>query len=105
MSSHMHKYAWALMPGKHVTLSCILGGLYWRSIGGVGYRRLHIQENDTGPDEANHAEQGMFIMREPNGAQNKELHGLKLFDVSATILDRFGFKVPDDMQGKVIPAG
>ena len=85
----------------------LFGNLSWRSVceGSVGHGSIYTFENDTGPDEANHAEQGMFIMREPNGAQNKELHGLKLFDVSATILDRFGFKVPDDMQGKVIPAG
>jgi len=25
------------------------GGLYWRSIGGVGYPGLHLQEHDAGP--------------------------------------------------------
>jgi len=38
------------------------GGLYWRSIGSVGHGRLHLEENDTGPDACNHAQFGMFIL-------------------------------------------
>jgi predicted AlkP superfamily phosphohydrolase/phosphomutase len=34
------------------------GDLYWRSIGGVGYGAVHVQENDTGPDDCNHAQHG-----------------------------------------------
>ncbi len=38
------------------------GALYWRSIGGVGYPTVHIRENDTGPDDCNHAQFGSFIL-------------------------------------------
>ena len=103
--AHKPQEIYRAVRGVPPDLVVLFGNLSWRSVGSVGHGSIYTFENDTGPDEANHAEQGMFIMREPNGAQNKELHGLKLFDVSATILDRFGFKVPDDMQGKVIPAG
>ena len=41
------------------------GGLYWRSVGGVGYKRLHVQENDTGPDDCNHAQFGSIHSRRP----------------------------------------
>ena len=41
------------------------GGLYWRSIGGVGYATLHVQENDTGPDDCNHAQFGAFLLAAP----------------------------------------
>lgn len=37
------------------------GDLRWRSIGTVGWGRIHFQENDTGPDDANHAPHGIFI--------------------------------------------
>ncbi len=37
------------------------GGLAWRSIGSVGWGRIHFHENDTGPDDANHAPYGVFI--------------------------------------------
>lgn len=35
--------------------------LYWRSVGSVGYGALHTFENDTGPDDANHAQHGIYI--------------------------------------------
>jgi predicted AlkP superfamily phosphohydrolase/phosphomutase len=37
------------------------GDLSWRSIGSVGWDRIHFHENDTGPDDANHAPHGIFI--------------------------------------------
>ena len=47
------------------------GALYWRSIGGVGYPTIHVLENDTGPDDCNHAQFGSFIL----AASNSPLHG------------------------------
>ena len=44
------------------------GGLYWRSIGGVGYPAIHILENDTGPDDCNHAQFGAFILAAANNS-------------------------------------
>ncbi len=38
-----------------------LGDLSWRSIGTVGNERLFHYENDTGPDDANHAQEGIYI--------------------------------------------
>src|SRR5512143_450044 len=43
------------------------GDLYWRSIGSLGYGGIHTFDNDSGPDDANHAQFGMFILREPGG--------------------------------------
>ena len=85
-------------------LIALLGNLRWRSVGSLGLGSVYTFENDTGPDDANHAEQGIFILREPNGARGKEMEGLKLYDVSATILDRFGLEVPSGMQGRVVAA-
>ena len=42
------------------------GNLYWWSVGSVGLSRIHIFENDTGPDEVNHAHEGIFIMKRPS---------------------------------------
>ena len=39
------------------------GNLFWRSVGSVGYNSIYTYENDTGPDDCNHAEMGMFIMK------------------------------------------
>ena len=34
------------------------GNLRWRSVGTVGTGQIHTFENDTGPDDANHAQDG-----------------------------------------------
>ena len=38
-----------------------LGNLDWRSAGTVGNPGVHIFDNDTGPDDANHAQEGIFV--------------------------------------------
>jgi predicted AlkP superfamily phosphohydrolase/phosphomutase len=51
------------------------GDLYWRSIGGVGYPSIHVQENDTGPDDCNHAQFGSFILAAPGIPPRGRLEG------------------------------
>lgn len=79
------------------------GDLYWRSVGSIGLNRIHTFENDTGPDDANHAENGIFILYDPqNPAGGKQVDGLNLVDVAPTILNLFDMEVPKDMIGKII---
>jgi predicted AlkP superfamily phosphohydrolase/phosphomutase len=77
------------------------GGLYWRSVGTVGGGKIHTFENDTGPDGANHAENGMILWR-PAGAVPgvRQLNGAQITDVAPTILEILGLPVPPDMEGK-----
>jgi predicted AlkP superfamily phosphohydrolase/phosphomutase len=35
--------------------------LLWRAVGTVGYDGIYTYENDTGPDDANHAQKGVYI--------------------------------------------
>jgi predicted AlkP superfamily phosphohydrolase/phosphomutase len=81
------------------------GRLYWRSIGSVGYGRVHVQENDTGPDASNHAQFGMFILAAPNCPLRGEYQGAKLLDIAPTLLDLAGYDIPDSMQGRSLAAG
>jgi predicted AlkP superfamily phosphohydrolase/phosphomutase len=46
-------------------LIAYFGNLAWRSAGSVGHGQVHTFENDTGPDDANHASDGMYIMAGP----------------------------------------
>jgi predicted AlkP superfamily phosphohydrolase/phosphomutase len=78
------------------------GGLYWRSIGSVGYGHIHVQENDTGPDACNHAQFGMFLLSAPNCSLRGEFQGAKLLDIAPTLLDLAGYDVPSAMQGRSI---
>lgn len=76
------------------------GGLYWRSIGGVGYKNLYVQENDTGPDDCNHAQFGTFILNAPSLSLRGEIQNAHLLDIAPTLLDLAGHPVPEAMQGR-----
>lgn len=71
-------------------LVVIFGGLRWRSVGSLGHESVYTFENDTGPDEANHAENGIFIMHNAPAQPAGRKEGLHLWDVHCTILDLFG---------------
>jgi len=80
------------------------GHLLWRSVGSLGHKEVWTFENDTGPDDANHAEQGIFIYYDPKrNLQGRELTGLEIMDFAPTVMRHFGLPAPTDMQGRVIP--
>ena len=80
------------------------GALYWRSIGGLGYDSLYLQENDTGPDDCNHAQFGSFLLTSPNLPVKGEVEGMHLLDIAPTLLDLAGFETPESMQGSSLLA-
>jgi predicted AlkP superfamily phosphohydrolase/phosphomutase len=81
------------------------GGLFWRSIGTVGHKAIHVQENDTGPDGCNHAQYGTFILAAPNCPLHGEYEGACLLDIAPTVLDLGGYEIPETMQGRSLVAG
>ncbi|MCC6420217.1 MAG: alkaline phosphatase family protein [Gemmataceae bacterium] len=81
------------------------GGLYWRSIGSVGYPSLHVEENDTGPDDCNHAPFGSFILAAPGVPPLGAIDGAHLLDIAPTLLELGGYDVPPSMQGRSLLAG
>ena len=82
-----------------------LGGLAWRAVGGVGYPGLHVQEDETGPDDCNHAQHGAFVLAAPGLAPIGEVEGAHLLDIAPTLLGLGGFDVPPSMQGRSLVAG
>jgi ATP sulfurylase len=80
-------------------LMVYFGNLGWRSVGSMGHGSIHTRENDIGPDDANHAQRGIFILYDPRQKGRGEVAGLQLMDVAPTVLDLFGLPVPADMQG------
>ncbi len=81
------------------------GGLAWRSIGGVGYPSIHILENDTGPDDCNHAQFGSFILAASNSPLHGEVTGAHLLDIAPTLLELGGYEIPPAMQGRSLVSG
>lgn len=90
---------YARVEGVAPDLIVHFGDLAWRAIGGVGYGRVHVQENDTGPDDCNHALHGAFVLAGPGVPELGELRGVRLLDIAPTLLEACGHDVPDGMQG------
>ncbi|NJO19788.1 MAG: hypothetical protein HC838_06560 [Spirulinaceae cyanobacterium RM2_2_10] len=77
--------------------------LAWRSVGTVGTGKLYVQENDTGPDDANHAPHGLFIWHDPERpGDGQRVEGASLYDILPTLLKRYGIAAPNDLQGQVL---
>jgi predicted AlkP superfamily phosphohydrolase/phosphomutase len=84
-------------------LFAYFGGLRWRSVGSVGLNTVQTIENDTGPDDANHAEEGLMILTGPGVPANVRWDSGQLIDIAPTLLKVMGVEVPPDMQGTPIP--
>lgn len=76
-------------------LIAIFGDLHWRSVGTVGWNAVHVHENDTGPDDANHAQHGMLVAHNIKGLRG-ELEDRHITQIAATVLERMGQGVPPE---------
>jgi predicted AlkP superfamily phosphohydrolase/phosphomutase len=83
-------------------LMVYFGNLNWRAVGSLGHGAHFTYENDTGPDDANHAQHGMFILHEPGARARGRVDGHQLMDIAPTLLARMGVRPPLDMQGRVM---
>ncbi len=78
--------------------------LAWRSVGSIGIGSFYTRENDTGPDDANHAPFGLMIFHDPKDPkQGQMLEGAQLYDIVPTVLNRYGIEPPAGLRGKVLP--
>jgi predicted AlkP superfamily phosphohydrolase/phosphomutase len=75
------------------------GDLAWRSIGQVGTGSVHVFENDTGPDDANHAPDGVYVLA-GDGVEAGQGERRAIFDIAPTLLELLGEPVPAEMEGK-----
>jgi len=77
--------------------------VYWddlslRSAGTVGHGTVFIPTNDTGPDDANHDPMGILVMA--GGRARGEIHGARIADVHATVMDALGLSPPAAARGR-----
>lgn len=78
------------------------GDLHYRSIGSLGHGAFTTRENDTGPDDANHGQEGLFIWVDPRSSQKGQVDGHQLMDIAPTLLETLGVPAPKVMQGRSI---
>jgi predicted AlkP superfamily phosphohydrolase/phosphomutase len=87
---------YARVEGIPPDLLVYFGDLAWRSVGSVGNDAIHVSENDTGPDDANHAQQGLYVLRRPGQAGGRRVdHTWRA--VAPTMLEAMGLPVPAHM--------
>lgn len=68
------------------------GDLDWRSVGTIGHRSVHTFENDTGPDDANHDQCGIYIFKGLEEILQSDNPKLEITDIFSIILDYYKFK-------------
>jgi predicted AlkP superfamily phosphohydrolase/phosphomutase len=88
------------VKGVAPDLLVVFGDLRWRSVGTVGNPDIYTRENDTGPDDANHSQQGLYILSHPS--LNAARRDASIYDVTPSILRMCGIPVPTDMRGAAL---
>jgi predicted AlkP superfamily phosphohydrolase/phosphomutase len=89
--------------GRAPDLIVYFDDLAWRSVGSVGLGSLHTADNDTGPDDANHAPFGLMIFHDPRAPREGQvLAGAEIYDILPTLLGRYGIAAPADLRGQVL---
>jgi predicted AlkP superfamily phosphohydrolase/phosphomutase len=58
--------------------------LYWRSAGTIGHPALYLDENDTGPDDAVHAHEGLYIWHRPGMSLSRRVDA-SIYDIAPTV--------------------
>ena len=86
-------------------LIVVFGDLYWRSVGTIGGDEgIQTLENDTGPDDANHAQDGLYVVAGP-GIEPRGRADAHLLDIAPTVLQILEIDVPAGMRGtSMLPA-
>lgn len=89
----------AVLNGEYPDLMVYFDDLFWRSAGTLGYADPYLLENDTGPDDAVHAQEGIYILYDPLNAKQGERKA-DILDIAPTILSLLEIPVPAAMKGK-----
>jgi predicted AlkP superfamily phosphohydrolase/phosphomutase len=95
---------YATVNGVAPDLLVHFGDLHWRALGTVGGPSgIHMLENDTGPDDANHAQDGLAILHGP-GIPAGHRDDMHLLDIAPTVLRLLDIDVPAAMRGRTLLA-
>jgi predicted AlkP superfamily phosphohydrolase/phosphomutase len=70
-----------------------------RSAGSLGHGTPYLTENDTGPDDAVHSPDGVFLLNGP-GLSAPGRRRIDIRDVAPTALKLLGVAAPPDLEGK-----
>jgi predicted AlkP superfamily phosphohydrolase/phosphomutase len=98
------EHAYRVVRGLAPDLIVLFEDLRWRSLGTLGHGRLWLQGNDTGVDEANHAQDGLYVLAAPGIPAARERRA-SILDITPTLLDLLGLPAPGDLSGESLLSG
>jgi predicted AlkP superfamily phosphohydrolase/phosphomutase len=90
--------AYRVVRGLAPDLIVLFADLSWRSLGTLGHGSLWLQGNDTGVDEANHAQDGLFVLQGAGAAPG--WRRASILEIAPTLLDLLGLEAPADLTGR-----
>jgi predicted AlkP superfamily phosphohydrolase/phosphomutase len=91
--------AYPVVNGDRSDLFVYLDDLNWRAAGTLGYDTNYLLENDTGPDDAVHDYDGIYIMYRKNKKIGKVIDS-SIFRIAPTILELYRVRKMYGIQGK-----
>jgi predicted AlkP superfamily phosphohydrolase/phosphomutase len=91
---------YATVRGEAPDLIVYFDELKLRAAGTMGHPGLLLHQNDTGPDDAVHSFDGVFLLTGPSVAGPRLLPEMKIRDVTPTLLELLGEPIPSHMQGR-----
>jgi predicted AlkP superfamily phosphohydrolase/phosphomutase len=101
-SVYLPETIYRAVNGVAPDLLVYFGDLHWRAIGSLGYGQHWTFQNDTGPDDANHAPEGMFIIADRMRRGVGRVAERQLMDIAPTVLRALDIAIPAAMQGAAI---
>jgi predicted AlkP superfamily phosphohydrolase/phosphomutase len=99
---HRPEDLWRERRGIPPDLVVYFGDLAWRSNGSLGHGRHWTFDNDTGPDDANHARDGLLVAAGPGVAAERR-DDMSILDVAPAILRLFGLPPAAGMHRPGLP--
>jgi predicted AlkP superfamily phosphohydrolase/phosphomutase len=95
-----------IYTGKYVSsapdLIVYFGDLYWRGTESIGHDSIYSFETEIGPDDCVHAQQGIFILKDPEERIKGKQENLHITDCAPTMLDLSEVPKVPDMDGHSI---
>jgi predicted AlkP superfamily phosphohydrolase/phosphomutase len=92
---------YSVVNGNPPDMLVYFDDLFWRSAGTLGYDDYYLPENDTGPDDAVHDYDGIYIFYNRDSPLSMEVDA-SIYDIAPTILRFFGIEYLDMFKGEPI---
>ena len=101
---------YAKLNGIPPDLIVYLGDLTWRCDGTIGHDTLFSPGEEEGPDDANHSQNGIFILHRVSGTDRvsggerdkKGPEEFSILDVAPTVLNLLGIEPQEALPGRII---